>query len=324
MALIVTALIRALLVTSLLPYLLFIPVVLLIALLLGKSTGIYATWVSALLAALTLIQTGHAGGLTLTQWGATLLYAIVMTGVSLTAAELRAAFQRSQQLSAELEQANAGLADANRRLSEHDQHLQLINQELGHRLKNQLSIVQAVAGQTLRQSSDMKTASEALGARLAALGRATDMLTASEWRSADLHALAHSAFASRSAVVDRLRIDGPAIRFNPQVAMGLTLALHELMTNATKYGALSNDTGHVDLSWTLNEGPDPNQSRFCLTWRETGGPVVKAPTRRGFGSVMIERSLRSYFRGETSVSYDPAGLVFRIDAPVEAAHFDGK
>ncbi|MCC2977966.1 hypothetical protein LK533_14960 [Sphingomonas sp. PL-96] len=314
-----TAMLRVLLITNLLPYLLFIPVVLLIALLMGRQTGIYATWFSALLAGLTLFQPTFRWGLTPAQFGATLLYAPVMTGVASVAAELRAVFQRSARLAAELAKANAGLETANKRLGEREQQLQLVKQELGHRLKNQLAVVQAVAAQTLRQSTDLKAASGALSFRLAALAQATDMLTAAEWRSADLHALARTALTNHAGLADRVRIEGPSVRFNPQVALGLTLALHELMTSATKYGALSNDTGHVELNWSLEQGANLDQPRFRLTWRETGGPTVSVPTRRGFGSVMIKRSLGSYLRGETSVSYDLAGLVFRIDAPVGAA-----
>lgn len=314
-----TALLRVLFVTSLLPYLLFIPVVLLLALLMGRKIGLYAAGLSALLAGMTLVDASIPWLLTGTQWIATLLYGAVMIGVTLVAAELRAAFQRSGRLTAELAEANASLATANADLAEHEQQLQLVNQELGHRLKNQLAIVQAVAGQTLRQSSDIKAAGEALSFRLAALARATDMLTATEWRSADLHMLARETLANHAGLADRVRIHGPEVRFNPQVALGLTLVLHELMTNATKYGALSNDTGLVHLNWSLEVRAVPGEQRFHLVWREVGGPPVAVPSKRGFGSVMIERSLRSYFRGETAISYAPDGVVFRIDAPFDAA-----
>lgn len=311
MILIATAAFRVYFVTDLLPYLLFIPVVLLITLVTGRSTGLFSVWLSALLAAATLAHMSLRWWLTPTQWAATILYAAVMTAVTLVAAELRASLLRARLLMQDL-------AVANQRLSEHEQQLRLVNQELGHRLKNQLAVVQAVASQTLRQSVDMKSAGEALSFRLAALAQATDMLTAAEWKPADLRDLAQTVLASHAGLSNRVHLSGPAIHFDAQVALGLTLALHELMTNATKYGALSNDEGRIDLHWALEPADQSQQQRFRLTWRELGGPPVVPPSRRGFGSVMIERSLRSYLKGQTSVDYAPSGLVFKIDAPWKA------
>lgn len=200
----------------------------------------------------------------------------------------------------------------------------LLNQELGHRLKNLLAIVQAVATQTIRQSDDLATAGDALSFRLAALGRAADVLTAASWDAADMATLAHAAIDGQAGHTGRIRIDGPPIRFNAQVSLALTLALHELATNATKYGALSTGSGHVDLRWAVQAGDsDPEKQRFTLSWREAGGPRVEPPSRRGFGSLLIERSLRSYFRGSIAMKYDPSGLVFTIDAPLAHAIVEG-
>lgn len=200
----------------------------------------------------------------------------------------------------------------------------LLNQELGHRLKNLLSIVQAVATQTIRQSDDLATAGDALSFRLAALGRAADVLTAASWDAADMATLARAAIDGQAGHTGRIRIDGPPIRFNAQVSLALTLALHELATNATKYGALSNGSGHVDLCWAVQPGnTDMEKQRFTLSWREAGGPPVEPPSRRGFGSLLIERSLRSYFRGSITMNYNPSGLVFTIDAPLAHAIVEG-
>ncbi|WP_294391639.1 sensor histidine kinase [uncultured Sphingomonas sp.] len=315
MLVVTTALLRMLLITNLLPYLLFIPVVLLIALTMGRKTGLYATWLSGIMAGATLASADNAWWLTGMQWIATLLYTGVMTGVALTAAELRGAFRRSQRLRMEL-------ATANGRLLDHQEQLRLVNRELGHRLKNQLTIVQAIAGQTLRRSLDVKAANEALNTRLAAFGRATDMLTAADWRSADLHKLAEAALGSEPELAGRIHISGPPVSFNPQISLAVALALHELMTNATKYGALSVDRGHVELHWTLAADGDGDRSRFNLIWREIGGPPVSPPTRQGFGSFMIERSLSSYFGSRKAIAYDPAGLVFSIDAVIGAEHME--
>jgi two-component sensor histidine kinase len=329
LVMVVTALVRMWLVTSLLPWLPFIPLVLLAGLMLGRKSGVYAALLSTLLAGLTLARAENPWWLTGQQWIASALYAVVTTGVGILAAELRAAFRRAAHLTAELSAAianaevlEASRADALQRLVANEAQLQLVNQELGHRLKNQLAIVQAVVSQTLRQASDVKSASDALMFRLASLGQATDMLTATEWRAADLRALVAAALTNHEAVAGRIQVDGPPIRFNPQVALAITLALHELITNAIKYGALSNETGHVELRWSVSG--EPPDSRFALSWREMGGPAVTAPTRRGFGSVMIERSLRAYFRGETQLLYNPEGLEFRIEAPVGPAQVEGE
>jgi len=309
----VTAAFRAYMVTNLLPYLLFIPVVLVVTLVMGRATGLFSVWFSAFLAGLTIADVSQPGWLTVTQWAATLLYAVVMTAVTLVASELRAALQRSRVLTAEL-------TEANQRLSEHEDQLRLVNQELAHRLKNQLAVVQAVASQTLRQSSSMGAANEALSFRLAALAQATDTLTAAEWRGADLKDLAATVLGSNGGLSERIHISGPAVHFDAPVSLGFTLTLHELMTNATKYGALSNDSGHVELHWSLKPGATTGLSHFHMVWRELGGPVVVPPSRRGFGSIMIERSLKSYLKGKTCVDYAPTGLVFEVEAPWKQTH----
>lgn len=303
------AILRALFVTSLLPWLLFIPTVLVIALTLGRMAGLYAVLLSGVLAGFAIAVPGTRVWLTGQQWIASVIYVLVGSGIAAIAGELRDAFRR-------VAAGAADLATSNALLVEREEQLKLLNHELGHRLKNQLSIVQAVASQTLRQAGDLRSANEALASRLAALGRATDVLTRNDWTAADLHTLARTALSAHGSVAGRFHYVGPTVRFDPQVSLALTLAFHELMTNAIKYGALSNDTGHVELSWSVRPGPNGAEPRFDLTWQEVGGPEVRAPTRRGFGSTMIERSLRSYFRGDTAIAFEPAGLIFRIDAPL--------
>ncbi|MET7242310.1 PAS domain-containing protein [Methylobacterium sp. EM32] len=197
-----------------------------------------------------------------------------------------------------------------RKRAEEDLHF--MNGELAHRLKNVLAVVQSVALQTLRNASDLRSASQDLSARLVALGAATDVLTGASWRSADLHALAERALAPHGALGTRILLDGPRVALQPQVAVALALALHELATNAAKYGALSTDAGHVGLSWQV-DGAGP-EARFRLAWRERDGPPVAAPTRRGFGSTLIERSLRAYFGGTAATAFLPGGLEFTLDA----------
>ena len=199
--------------------------------------------------------------------------------------------------------------------------MRLMNGELAHRLKNVLAVVQSIAQQTLRTAPDTQTASRDLGARLAALGAATDVLTGSSWRSADLCEVATRALAPHGAIGERILIDGPAVMLKPEVTVAFALALHELATNAAKYGALSNHAGRVTLAWAVTRQGD--DATLSISWREQGGPLVSPPTRKGFGSTLIERSLRSYFRGRTETDYRPEGLVFELEARLgDAAAMD--
>ena len=193
-----------------------------------------------------------------------------------------------------------------------EEDMRLLNGELAHRLKNVLAVVQSVTHQTLRNATDIRTANEDLSARLVALGAATDVLTGASWRSADLRELAERTLAPHGELGQRILLDGPRVTLQPQVAVALALALHELATNAAKYGALSNETGTVILDWRI-EGAGP-EAHFHLGWRERGGPTVQEPSRRGFGTTLIERSLRSYFGGTAVTDYRPDGVVFALDA----------
>lgn len=195
----------------------------------------------------------------------------------------------------------------------------LLNNELSHRLKNVLMVVQAVASQSLRQAVSLEEAGIAFSARLGALGAATDVLTATAWTAADLRALATTALSPHGAIGEQFRLAGPPVMLKPELVLAFALALHELATNATKYGALSAVGGHVVLSWSVTP-PEPGEDpRLRLRWKEFGGPPVRPPSRKGFGSMMIERSLRSYFRGESIITYPPDGLQFDLDAPLKEA-----
>ncbi len=190
--------------------------------------------------------------------------------------------------------------------------MRMMNGELAHRLKNVLAVVQSVSLQTLRSATDLPSASQNLSARLVALGTATDVLTGASWRSADLRALAEHSLAPHGDLGTRIVLEGPPVSLQPQVSVALALALHELATNAAKYGALSNGSGCVRLTWQV-DGTGP-EAKFRLAWREQGGPPVSEPTRRGFGSTLIERSLRSYFGGTAATEFLPEGLRFALEA----------
>jgi len=190
----------------------------------------------------------------------------------------------------------------------------LLRHELSHRIKNILAIVQSVANQTLKNNDEMRVAKPALLARLAALGRAHDILMQSAHDTTTMRAVVET--ASREQPKGRLLAEGPEIAMSAKSGLALALALHELSTNAMKYGALSNENGQVAISWQVV--PDDEGDQLEFIWVESNGPAVVPPDRKGFGSQMIERALSAYVRGRAELDYRPAGLVFRLTAPVIA------
>jgi len=191
----------------------------------------------------------------------------------------------------------------------------ILNRELSHRLKNTLAVVQAIASQTLRNVTDVEAAKEALAARLIALGKAHDILLSGEAEGADFRAVLASALAIHDdRQPDRFRISGPSIELGAKAALSLALMLHELATNAVKYGALSVPAGHVTVAWEIVD--EAGEATVRLTWREAGGPRVVPPARKGFGSRLIERGLVGAVGGVVRLDYDPAGLVCRLVAPL--------
>jgi PAS domain S-box-containing protein len=186
---------------------------------------------------------------------------------------------------------------------------QILIHELNHRVKNTLATVQAMASQTLRNSKVEGEVRQGFEARLHALAAGHDILTRESWGGADLRRIVDAALKPfREADENRIGIEGPALYLAPKIALAFTMALHELATNATKYGALS-DSGRVDVNWSI-EG-----DRLLFRWRESGGPPVTEPTRKGFGSRLIERSLASELGAEVRIEYPPQGVICTIEAP---------
>ncbi|PZX18219.1 PAS domain S-box-containing protein [Palleronia aestuarii] len=181
-----------------------------------------------------------------------------------------------------------------------------LNHELAHRMKNTLAIVQAITTQTLRQAESMEAGRIAIASRLSALARAQDILTHTSWEEADVRAVVSAAIEPYIGEGDRITACGPFHRLSAQQALGLSLAIHELATNAAKYGALSSDDGRIDVSWSRRDG------KFVFRWIEIGGPPVAMPTRHGFGSKLIERIVGSYFDGTGRLDFDPGGVQFEL------------
>jgi PAS domain S-box-containing protein len=193
------------------------------------------------------------------------------------------------------------------------EHQQLLLHELNHRVKNTLAIIQSIARQTTGDTpSDFRLLFEN---RLLALSKTHDLLTDSDWASAPLRELICKELAPYVYVDTEVRkyvLEGPDVKLKPQVVVPLGMAIHELATNAAKYGALTNPEGVVNITWALVD------SNIVITWRESGGPIVRAPSRKGFGTRLLQHSFRGDFGGAVRTTYEPTGIVCVMEIP--AAH----
>jgi len=188
----------------------------------------------------------------------------------------------------------------------------LMIDELNHRVKNTLATVQSIAIQTARSHQDPATFAQAFQARIMALSHTHNLLTRTHWEGAALHAiLEHETEAYGSG---RISLNGPPVALEPAAALSLGMIFHELATNAAKYGALSTPDGRVLVDWAL---ADQRAPRLALSWRETGGPKISVPDRRGFGSRLIERNIRHDLAGEIDMVYAPDGLVVELTVPLQ-------
>ncbi|MBW8814684.1 MAG: sensor histidine kinase [Caulobacterales bacterium] len=188
----------------------------------------------------------------------------------------------------------------------------LLRLELQHRVKNTLAVVQSVADQTFRNTSDPHVARRDFADRLVALAQAHDALVDSGWEAVTLDALAERALAPfRPAASERLVLEGAAAPVPPDAAVPLALCLHELATNAAKYGALSGEDGRVRLSWRL----EADGRRLALDWAESGGPTVVPPVRQGFGTRLLTRALAARPNAEARLTFPAQGVhwVARFD-----------
>ena len=203
------------------------------------------------------------------------------------------------------------LADVTER-QRYESHLRLLINELNHRVKNTLAVVQSIAMQTFSAGE----ARAQFADRLVALAAAHDVLTKENWEGADLDVVVARALAPH-APQDAARISatGPAVRVSPRVALSLAMALHELGTNAIKYGGLSNSDGVVKIEWCLDGAGEPD---LRFRWSEHGGPVVAPPTRRGFGLRLLERVLAEDIGGKVEVGFGSEGLSCSVSAPASA------
>jgi PAS domain S-box-containing protein len=212
-----------------------------------------------------------------------------------------------------------GVSSIARDISErkrHEHQRELLIGELNHRVKNTLATVQSFAAQTLRHAATLSEARNAFEARLMALAKAHDLLTQGHWEGAALDKTVADAIAAYSdeGHESRVHASGPVVHLRPHAVLALSMALHELATNAVKYGALTNTTGSVSITWRLSPG---EPERLELRWAESGGPPVEVPHQRGFGSRLVERGLAQDLAGQVQLTFAPGGLVCLIDAPLD-------
>jgi PAS domain S-box-containing protein len=198
---------------------------------------------------------------------------------------------------------------------------QLLTRELHHRLKNNMALVMAILEQTLMTTGDPISFGRIFRGRIRALCHTHELLARQEWRGANLAELLQAVL--EPVVEDdygqRLKTSGPSVSLPRDVVWPLAAALHELAANAIKHGALSNQAGRIDLNWRVEGDGTASDSapRLCLTWTESGGPIVNPPDHRGYGSCMIEQGITHQTSGTAALVFDPAGVCCHMMIPLK-------
>lgn len=209
----------------------------------------------------------------------------------------------------------ASIVDLTERRQREEQ-IKLLMREVNHRSKNMLGVVQSIARHTA--ASDPKDFSVRFSARVRALGASQDLLIESDWRGAEMADLVRSQLGHfHDLIGSRIRLSGPRLRLTPSAAQTIGMALHELATNAGKYGALSNATGIIHITWSQEGAGD--SARLSICWKERGGPPVEAPARRGFGMTVIEPMARIGLSADVKLDFAADGLLWCLDAPGDKA-----
>lgn len=189
-----------------------------------------------------------------------------------------------------------------------EQRSRLINNELAHRIQNTLTIVNCIADQTFRNATSIADARTNFIHRIRALGGAHEVLTKSDTNVATVSDVIENALAPHQYALGEICAEGPPLNLSARQALTLAMCIHELATNAMKYGALSQAGGEVTIRWQVEPQEADAEQYFRLTWVESNGPPVIEPERRGFGSLLIEHVLADDFHGKVDVQYHPQGL----------------
>jgi two-component sensor histidine kinase len=193
-----------------------------------------------------------------------------------------------------------------------EEHLYLLMHEVSHRSRNMLAVVHSIARQTA--ASNVEEFIEHFSERIQALSANQDVLIKNDWRGADVEELVRAQLAPFGDLIDgRIQLQGPHLRVAPSAAQSIGLAIHELATNASKYGSLSGDRGCVVISWQLDG------DEFAINWVEDGGPRVKSPTRKGFGNTVTSVIAKASVEGHVELDYRSTGLIWRLKCPASKA-----
>jgi two-component sensor histidine kinase/PAS domain-containing protein len=204
-----------------------------------------------------------------------------------------------------------------------EEHLRLVINELNHRVKNTLAMMQAIAAQTFPRSQHLEEAHANFSSRIKALADASDLLTGERWVGVSLRDTTEKVLRPyHFDAPGRRIIRGPDVVLTPKSAISLSMALHELATNATKYGAWSEGDGAVTIEWHVTRSD--KGERLAFEWRESGGPAVAIPSRKGFGSRLVERGLAAELGGQTRLDFRPEGVVFSFEAPLNSYLDEGR
>jgi PAS domain S-box-containing protein len=199
-----------------------------------------------------------------------------------------------------------------------EEHVRFLMRELTHRSKNLLAVIQAMARQSLTLQTDPKDFVGRFSERLSSLAGSHDLLSNDDWAGASLTQLIRSQLQHFGDLMDsRILIEGTDVILKPEAAQNIGIALHELSTNAAKFGALSGETGTVTVSWSIDPN-DGKASRMHLFWRERGGPPVEAPDHRGFGRTVMERVAGQALGGQSKATFAPGGVIWELDVPAKS------
>jgi two-component sensor histidine kinase len=189
-------------------------------------------------------------------------------------------------------------------------HVRFLMREIAHRSKNLLAVIQAMARQTAVTAGSAHDFEQIFSARLQALAASHDILMDEDWHGASIEELVRTQVGHYVDLIGtRIDLAGPDMMLKPEAAQNLGLALHELSTNAAKYGGLSDEDGRVEIRWDLAD------DRFRISWQEIGGPTVSAPSREGFGHKVVTRIVTLALEGKVELKFEPSGLVWTLDIP---------
>jgi two-component sensor histidine kinase len=219
----------------------------------------------------------------------------------------------------ELSELAASFDEMARKRRQAEEQQRVLLRELNHRIKNSFAAVRSIAAQTLSHAEDQEEFQRAFDGRLAALSRASTLLTKGNWQVTDLRSLIEATLEP-FRTDGNLRLHGPHVRLPSEATLTLGLVLHELATNAAKYGAFSAPPGRVEIAWSVTD--EAETPRLILDWTEHGGPPVQEPERRGFGRSLIERSVAYELEGSAELTFAPEGVRCHIELPLGARAAD--